>query len=154
MLSLVDQLLVARPLLRRKLGVDLGTHARLDGIEPWPDPRGFVWPTYSYGNLTTDVRLLRMEDVGGRPQFVVAFTETHSCPTWIGTHANGRVDTSTRWDVARRDSPRPGVTPGCTSDRTASSLLARPVNTAGAAANRDGSDDDAEVAAVPRRRTL
>jgi len=36
MLSLVDQLLVTSPLLRRKLGIDLGTHARLDGIEARP----------------------------------------------------------------------------------------------------------------------
>ena len=39
MLCLVDQLLVTSPLVRRELGVDLGAHARLDGIEPWPHPR-------------------------------------------------------------------------------------------------------------------
>jgi len=42
MLSLVDQLLVKSPLLRCELGIDLGTHAGLDGIEPRPDlcPQG------------------------------------------------------------------------------------------------------------------
>src|SRR6266704_720532 len=38
MLSLIDQLLVTSPLLGCKLGIDLGAHARLDGIEPRPDP--------------------------------------------------------------------------------------------------------------------
>ncbi len=44
-------------------------------VEPWPDPRGFTWPTYGYANLTTDIRLLRIEDLDGRPHFVVTFAD-------------------------------------------------------------------------------
>jgi hypothetical protein len=39
MLSLVDQLLMAYPLLRCELPIDLGAHARFDGIESRPDLR-------------------------------------------------------------------------------------------------------------------
>jgi putative copper export protein/methionine-rich copper-binding protein CopC len=44
-------------------------------VEPWPDPRGFKWPIYAYANLTTDVKLLGMDQLDGRPQFILAFTD-------------------------------------------------------------------------------
>lgn len=56
-------------------------------VAPWPDPRGFTWPTYSYANLTTDIRLLRIEDLDGRPHFVVAFADGQGIryTFWIDT---------------------------------------------------------------------
>ena len=44
-------------------------------VEPWPDPRGFQWPSYFYAQLTTDIRLIGVEELGGRPHLVVAFVD-------------------------------------------------------------------------------
>ncbi|MBM2809298.1 MAG: copper resistance protein CopC [Chloroflexi bacterium] len=54
---------------------------RRDGewhAEPWPDPRGFRWPAYSFSQLASNARLLGIEDVDRRPNFAVTFADSQS----------------------------------------------------------------------------
>jgi hypothetical protein len=55
--------------------------------EPWPDPRGFRWPAYTFAQTATDVRLIGIEELDGRPHFVVTFAEPQGIrqTLWIDT---------------------------------------------------------------------
>jgi hypothetical protein len=55
--------------------------------EPWPDPRGFRWPVYTFAQTASDVRLIGIEELGSRPYFVVTFAEPQGIrqTLWIDT---------------------------------------------------------------------
>ncbi len=57
--------------------------------EPWPDPRGFRWPAYTFAQTATDVRLIGIEEVEGGPHFVITFAESQGTrqTLWIDTES-------------------------------------------------------------------
>jgi copper transport protein len=56
-------------------------------VGAWPDPAGFRWPAFSFGQAEDDVSLLGIEMLGGQPAFRVTFADRQQVrySLWIDT---------------------------------------------------------------------
>lgn len=73
-------------------GIGLTRYDRRGGapwtVEPWPDTKGFRWPSFDFATSASDVTLLGREETGEVECFVVGFLEERGqarIRVWIGT---------------------------------------------------------------------